>query len=383
MITNFRDVVAYKKHGRQPKDYYIAGIIRTQMIYAVRDAPAQQNKGLYIEQALELTFKNIDWANTFHTPHTIVIEETATSEHLMGMHNWLRRKCANIENITVVITGNTGVCDWWKSWCGVFREKSFRVIEWPFPYRTWNIDRGFAPSEIPTTIGPKNLQYMFSCYGGSYSIVDRCYLILKLCKFYSSSVIDYLGKFCTKQELLDYVEWKSYYSNQNEIDAIDNLYDQHIINQEYSKPSLPNLTIVKSKVNEAINWDGFQWAVDQKCFAAVVRETINDDVFPTVSEKTTRSFLHFCTVLPTGYNAVKDLETLGFWFPHDLIDYSYQSHASYIDRINGLCKNLEKLQTLLATGELQAYYDDNIEKYHHNALLVLDMYQDAEQQLNT
>jgi len=206
---------------------------------------------------------------------------------------------------------------------------------------------------------------------------------LKLCKFYSSSVIDYLGKFCTKQELLDYVEWKSYYSNQNEIDAIDNLYDQHIINQEYSKPSLPNLTIVKSKVNEAINWDGFQWAVDQKCFAAVVRETINDDVFPTVSEKTTRSFLHFCTVLPTGYNAVKDLETLGFWFPHDLIDYSYQSHASYIDRINGLCKNLEKLQTLLATGELQAYYDDNIEKYHHNALLVLDMYQDAEQQLNT
>jgi len=108
-----------------------------------------------------------------------------------------------------------------------------------------------------------------------------------------------------------------------------------------------------------------QFNIDKNCFATVIRETSQDLPWTDISEKTLRTFLNYVVAIPLGYKSVDYLKEYGFWFPDDLIDYSYQYEPFFIDRCMKVFKIIEKLESIKKC-ELNQYFIDNIDNFDHN-----------------
>jgi hypothetical protein len=234
-----------------------------------------------------------------------------------------------------------------------FRQRWFDNIT-ELPKRDW-----FANS--------KKIEQVFSYYGGTYATPERQYLVLTLLELSEVGSIDYLGKFETKDTVTAYSENINYYLDQAEIDQINELFDRHVS---------PSGTLVQQNMpgpgikNEPIGYQGIQWYTDSTCFASVVRETVVDDRYSCVTEKTLRAFLHHMVVIPVTFQGVKELEHMGFWFPHDIFDYSYQTESRFAYRTKHMINSIKQLIANLSIGNMQQYYNDNIDKFHANAKLV-------------
>lgn len=352
------------------------GIIKAELLEVLTNAPKHQPKDVWVEKCLDDMFGSYDWTRSFSRRQILVYDEVLPSEVLEILHKWLRKKCADIENILLIVTHHTGTRDWWQDWCKTNNEKSFQLTEIFFltrPTATPSIKSFFSKKSttrknIDWYTSQKTISKILSYYGGRYSSPEREYLFLKLqCFDHSLAHVDFLGNLSPKQDILSYVENITYYKNQMEIDYISNVYDQLVNNGWLLRPPY-----VFDCAIEDIDFAGPQWQTDRQCFASVVRETINSDKFACVTEKTLRAFLHHCVVIPIGFNAVNNLEKLGFWFPHDFIDYSYQSTRSFADRVHGMMAALDNLAQK-SFDVLQQYYLDNINKFQYNSDLVYDL----------
>lgn len=373
--VNPKDVRLWEKEKTQPSNYIIAGVIRHEIIRAITKAPRLDYKGPYINEALEKLFDSVDWTQSFHTPMVILHDEILQSEVLIGIHRWLRAKCADIENIIIVVTQHLGVPAWWKQWCQVNHEKSFKVITWVPTECFWFQDHyDFSTISLPKEEWilkqkTQGINRLFSYYGGSHSQLDRVYITLKMLEFDSSAVVDFMASFPGLQEIQDYVEQITYFKNQPEIDRMAYMYEKFVGPDGKLTSTVAKQYKQQQTLHEQINYQGLQWNIDRDCFATVVRETVNSDVYATVTEKTLRGFLHYTAVVPTGYRAVTELESLGFRFPRDLIDYNYENQRDFYTRILELSKSLEQIQNC----DLRSYFVDNFANFQHNAQLVVNL----------
>ena len=353
--------------------YLLAGKITEELLNTVKQAPMLESKKLYIYQSLENDFLNFDWRRSFTEKTLIIYDEVLPAEILIHIHGWLRTKCANIENIYLATTHHCGLSQWWKQWCETFHEKSFSIIELTFNRLHYNPTFDFpACPNLDFFTSQKEFHYYFSFYGGTYAKRDQTYFLLKLLPLRQHGVVEYIGNDIDAKTILDYAEYVTYYKNQNKIDTIvDHLEHYFSENKLIDQP----LSFVAPTAMPYENFfAGHQWAVDRHCFANVVRETINDQPYACVTEKTTRPFLHHQVVIPACYQAVEILENLGFWFPHDLIDYSYQHEKDYGQRIAGLVNVVQNLIQKFSLQDLQHYYQQNQQKFHHNNQLVYEIY---------
>jgi hypothetical protein len=348
----------------------LAGVIRNELLTAIDSAPVLGPKDLYVESLLDKMFLNYDWAKTFSSPVAIVYDEIVTSEILLILHQWLRRQCANIENIYLITTHHSGVKLWWDQWCECFHEKSFNIVETFFTnaaasekyFKNIDFDR-LMTSEFYRL--HKTVNKLFSFYGGTYSSMEREFLTLKMLEFYNVAEIDFFAQFSSKKEILDYTENITYFLNQNEIDNISRLYDQYVSDRKLNF----NCHLLRNK-DEAIDFSGLQWSIDKNCWATVIRETVNSDLFSTITEKTLRACLHHTVLIPIGFYSVRDLEALGFWFPHDIVDYSYQSEPLFAKRIDKLVNTLHTINKHYSAAQLEQYYVDNLHQFQYNVQLV-------------
>ena len=113
----------------------VIGTIYDELIKALSNAPEQdRDKGKYLSVVLEEIFKNVAWEESFNSPMTIICDEIVTSEILIILHQWLRTKCVDIENINVVLCNHCGVSRWWKQWCSVYHQRSFSITELSLGY---------------------------------------------------------------------------------------------------------------------------------------------------------------------------------------------------------------------------------------------------------
>lgn len=354
-------------------DYDYVGTICKELLNSVSQSSANAPTDLCVEQTLERLFGSYNWASSFERTQILVYDEYLSSELLVSIHRWLRKKCADIENIQLITTHFTGVANWWKDWCKTHHERSFSIREVFYtnrPLLTHSMrlfyqEPNFLLRDKKFFLEQKHISKLFSYYGGSWSNVERQYLMLKFAKFSHIAEIDFLAKLCPLNDILDYAENITYYKNQTEINQLADTYAR-LNNQEIV---LLSHKTVGAKRNEEINFNGLQWDTDRHCWATVIRETLNSDKFSCVTEKTIRTFLYHCVAIPLGYKAVSDLENLGFWFPHDMIDYSYQNEDLFAARINKLVESLDLLSTK-SFDDLQKYYVDNIDKFQYNAELV-------------
>ena len=325
-----------------------------------------------------------NWTTSFDKTQVLYLDERVTVNLLIEIHQWFRQNTLNIENIVVVTTHTSGVSDWWKQWCALHQERSFSIIEWPF-VRTISWHRYFNWDEkLPSDVLPAKQQLLsakssmdkfFSFYGGKYAEPRRFWLTLKVSQLHNHGVIDFSSKFTpTKEEIVNHVMYMGYFCNAPEEDQIAELYDQFVYDHKYkTNNDLLEIEHLKDFLGD-IFCTGFQWAVDQRCFASVVRETEFDAPFSTVTEKTMRSFFHHMAVIPTGYKSVERLESLGFWFPHNLIDYQYQFEIDTIKRINVMINSIQSTVSKHSMDHLNQYFISNIDNFRHNAQLVIDYY---------
>jgi hypothetical protein len=181
-----------------------------------------------------------------------------------------------------------------------------------------------------------------------------------------------LGQFrIDRQQIVNEAEYLSYFRG-SESDRMVQLCDRYItpdggvLFENQLRPSqLP-------QHNESIDYAGYHWQIDRHCFAALVRETNMNQPFACQTEKTMRGFLHHQAVVPITYNGVADLESFGFWFPHDIIDYDYQHESDYLRRLDGAMAAVRDLADRLDMDDLQEYFVDNFSSFRHNATLCLE-----------
>jgi hypothetical protein len=330
-----------------------------------------------LSDTLDKLFEKQDLTLSFKQPVYILYDETLTSVILISIHRWLRTKCADIENITLITTHHIGVAAWWKDWLHANHEKSFKIIELSCGYASFmNRERETFEISPPPTLeyvsSNKNIQHYFNLYGGTYPTNDKLYLILKSLELNEHGIIGYLGNFLSKQQLLKYAENITYYKNQKEVKNIECLYDQFVDDKKLIKGNKTIDTDHLPIKNEKF-FTGYQYFCDNLCFISVVRETYNDQPFITVTEKTLRAFLHHLVVMPTGYQSVQLLEAQGFWFPHDLLNYDYQYEKNYAQRISKLIQSLHHVIKNFSIADLQNYYYKNLQKIHNNLFLVLQI----------
>ena len=110
-----------------------------------------------------------------------------------------------------------------------------------------------------------------------------------------------------------------------------------------------------------------------QCFANVARESHIDQGFNIISEKTMRAFRLHQMVIPTGYQALTQLEDLGFKFDKDFFDYSYQNEYDVMQLVWQLKNSMDKWISRNDIESLRDYYSKNIKLFLHNADLAMDL----------
>jgi hypothetical protein len=98
----------------------------------------------------------------------------------------------------------------------------------------------------------------------------------------------------------------------------------------------------------------------------IIRETMDNQNFSILTEKTLKGFLNLQFIIPLGYQAVRYLENLGFLFSHDLIDYSYQDEPNFYKRARQVSEQIDKLQQRYSLKDLEQEIPDRTEVLTHN-----------------
>ncbi len=351
-------------------DYVLAGIIHEQLITAIGRASDQEAKFLHIFNKLDEMFMGFDWTQSFDRPVVIIYDETLYSLCLVEIHNWFRRKSANLANIYLITTHSINSREWWHNYCTVMHLDSYNVIDTYFTPKFANKYLQDLPnlnydSILSTKIS--KIKYLFSYYGGSYGVQERDYLALQMCEFYNTAMIDYVGTFKSRERFVAYAEQITYFMDHQCVTELDQHYQQFVSDHGklITHPHWKDYTN-QFQQNETFSLSGLQWEVDQECFATVIRETKQDECFYQGSEKTWRTFYHCNIAIPMGYNSVADLESQGFWFPHDLIDYDYQTEPIFHKRTQKLKQTLRQLSKHTAS-ELKKYVETNWDNLVHNS----------------
>ena len=234
------------------------------------------------QELFDHVFGNYDWSRSFTKTQVIYSDDLITPDTLIHFHEYLRKKCVNIENIMFMICGSQGADEWWQQWCLQAREQSFRVCTWPVSESVWikKYTNGIVEPNWDNMWQTKilNLTQLFSIYGGSYAKRDRCFLTLRLCELYDYGFVDFMGNFTNKQQLIDYTEHITYFKNQKEVDYVTDLYNQYIDShgQLKRRDKLVNYPAVK---DDKFSTDTMQWYIDQQCIFNIIRETDDSGCF--------------------------------------------------------------------------------------------------------
>jgi len=318
---------------------------------------------------LPADFRACDWSQSHGMPTVVFYDELITVDSLKTLHDYFRQQSCDIENIIVVTSHGVGVADWWRHYVALHQQRSFAIQEWLF-VRSMRWQQYFQDFRMPDRSQlDKNITRFFNSYSGANARLDRQYLGLKLRGLGDIGVVDMLCDFTTtKSQLLSHAYYLGYFKDSLEEATIQSLYDQFVQDSRLIlDPMIGN--IQEPKVRPTQFGQGWQYQLDRQCLATVINETNNIEPWGMVSEKTLRPFLHHCAVIHTGYQCTRQLEDMGFWFPHDIFDYSYQKEPDWLVRVNGMIASIESTHNKMA-HRYQEYWDDNYQNFRHNALLL-------------
>ena len=342
-----------------PEKYEISGYLTVELLNVVTNAPAAEHKEVYIHRFLDEYFKDTDLTKSFYKKLLIVYEEALTVEILQCLHRWFIRRCCNIENINLVVIYQIGVEHWYQKYLDLSGEPGFRIIEVPWAETQATTNHQLCVPKLDKNLINKKIKYYFCCYGGTYPSLERDVIIAALSKL-DCSHNDYCGFGSTDFEFDSYLEQLTYFRNRNLVDELIDKKNTIVFNQ------------ISDRYSTFKNYfSGHQWEVNKVTAIQVIRETINDSPFTTVTEKTIKAILNLQFLMPfSGVSAIDNLENLGFRFPREIIDYSYQYEKGFLNRLLCLIDQIESIQKKYTLKQMEEQLLDNSDMLYYNYELI-------------
>jgi hypothetical protein len=341
-----------------------------------------------MQRWMDESSSHVDWTLTFDRPLLLMYEDMITRDHLVCIHNWLRSKCLDIENIIVLNNHHVGISDWWEQWKKLHHEPGFRILEWSFIQGMYTIEKLQWPAfQLPELHWIQeqragSISKVFSFFGGRHSaFIDKFYPLLKCLEFGNHAVVDLVTEWPDRSTIMQYLEYVTDYQDQTEVENLLSIYDQHcgpdnVFVNSALEPYLVNYQ--KPQSLNKVEWtaigptfNDIQWAINQNCFVSVIRETLNDQPYDTITEKTFQCMLHYMVPMPLNYGSVNNLERMGFRLPHDLIDYGYSQEPQYRRRVQLVMQQIQQLQQRMTFADMNNYWNTHIDLFHHNAQTVV------------
>lgn len=324
---------------------------------------------------LPLSLKNYDWTETFSHPVVVYYDERITVQTLETLQDFFRQTACDIENIYLVTSHAGGLADWWHLRCKLHLEKTFQIQEWLL-CRTMTWPRWMSELHVPSKdkiVKEKRNQYFFSFWGGTNPKIDRLFITLKMCALQHWGIVDCLTDVkYTKQDFVNHAMWLGYFQNVQEEHMIGQLYDQYVSNGKIlSSSNFPQFNQSTKGNPNVFRYQGYHWHIDSLCLTTICNETDNMQPWAMISEKTLIPFLHYNFVIPIAYRSVDILESKGFWFDHDIIDYSYQWEPDWLSRLNKMISSIQRSAQLLDNSYFD-YFLSRFDRLHENMIRIYD-----------
>lgn len=344
-------------------------------------------------------FTASDVASSFQIPLVYILLETPTSAFFKVLHTHLASLSCDRSNIHIIVPLSLGIDTWWQQYQQIELINSYKihsVVDFPFSesylnaWYTWFTDHKLIKHQVYWGRGdwysnytPINQHYAhlarqnnitkyFTYLGGTSSNsfefgALKQYAVLRFKMFIGPANIDFLGSFWPRVKLTDYVDRICDWKNHGEVQLINSSYMYSVNSNtdrlrfvEQTQPEYENFTA----------WQGI-WSDNQtrlqESFACVVRESLLEQPYSAVSEKTITAFLSRNLVIPMEYCGVERLEQIGFKFDHSVFDYQYQYEPSAQKRIVKIFEGLTDLSRRYDIVELNQLYRENEKLYQHNA----------------
>lgn len=344
-------------------------------------------------------------ASSFTTPIVYILLETPPRNFFTALHQHLEHIACNLKNIHVIVPLSLGIDSWWAEYQRLELIDSYHiysVIDFPFSqeylntWYTWFTRTPLVQHQAYWGRGEwyqgygefslhmlkqsraNNIQKYFSYFGGTSSGsfesgAMKQYAVLKFKTFNGPATVEFLGRFWDRRDFLNYVDRICAWSNARELHNMLNSYNHEVNSNTYR---LRYQDQVVPRYEDLTSWHPVWNQVQARLnesFACIVRESLIEQPYSAISEKTMSAFLSFNLVVPMEYCGVKRLEAQGFKFDHAIFDYSYQNLPSAQQRISCILDNMNDLAARYTLHELNEYYLENIGLYQHNANRALEL----------
>ncbi len=352
------------------KNIKVSEISIPDLSVVLKTVDPELDKKPLIHKALDDLISDKELQRSFYERIVLVYDETIPVEIVTGIHSWLYTKCCDIENIVLIVTHHLGLKDWYNRYLSLFGMKGFSVIEAPLLSMRYK-NRFESIQSFQKTNKPK-LDHYFSFYGGTYGSLERDFLTAKFSTI-NEGYVDYM---CGYSE--DAVKFDNY------LESLTRFKDRAAVDQllavRSSRQILENAKKIK---DEDFSNSGFQFDIDNVSACQVVRETLVDLPYLSVTEKSLRPFLHNQIPIPTGVEGLFHLTQLGFATDYEPVDYRYQFEKHFYTRINQICKVINSIKARYTLEDLRDYINDNWQlfAYNHDYIYSQDLFKNIRQKL--
>lgn len=314
--------------------------------------------------------------DSFHTTQVLVYNESATAEHVIAIHDYLRSRACNIENIVLFLTSHMGAATWWQNYISANKIRSFHVLEtqvhglWWNQYLTYGnnpVDRGWLKN--------KRITKLFGYHGGANRHPEREFLFLFFKSLDLDSRITYIHpRFSSWNQLSGWIEQITYYQRQDIIDCLETQY------QQWCQPWKSIDCELSYKISRWENQRGrYNPFSDCGLFArtygdtwiAIARESFNRYPFVTCTEKTVIPFIYGCFPIGLSHGFDQACRVMGLMVPNGMPDLKHiYDMPDFIDRLDAVEIFLREINTV-SLDDRQDQYNSNIDIYARNIEWVL------------
>jgi len=294
---------------------------------------------------------------TFNEKLLFVYDDILYDSTVNYLHTWLSEQVCNIENIIILSTPTYNLSEWYQKFCNLNLTKGFKIIDGALVLHS-TCDRLLKNYSIDKNKKCQNLNfsYYFDWYGGTKSDMTRDFLTCWFGQFDPYGYLEYSSGFVsTVKEFDQYLERITSFSDRQKCD--DLLAIRKTINLNHT--DISNFDVWNTVL---INNND----IGKKCAFHIMREPGLTFPWILLTEKVLKNFLDMRVPLPIGFKSITALETLGFKFDHNLIDYSYQNEPIFYNRLVKLSNEIYRIINNYTLEELSKVFNYDVIQHNYD-----------------
>jgi|688.fasta_scaffold06729_20 hypothetical protein len=334
-----------------------------------------------LEQAIRFDSYDRSWA----FPQIIICLEVLTQQHLEIIHNFLEQRCCKIDDFHLLLIGHAGAAEFWIKYNQLLGRNSFQIIEvidlpfgadimldcanpdaktncdnvqqhwrrnqWYDDYKKFQPDFDRVPTHHVMYLPGRNNHSIEQGYAKQYLALEISAL--------NNSYVDQCYELPDQEQLLYWIERSNnWYTPGN----VAELQKQYKILNKKSRRYIPDDATIFDTSREMYS----------DSFFTVVRETVMQQPYGCIGEKTMRAFYYGRAVVPTTYQGVKSLKSLGFEFIPEF-DIEHDQQINFFQRSRSMIQSLQTFINDHSSRDLELLVKKHRDLWRHNSNLAFQI----------